>query len=165
MTCILLFTCNFASWLLDSLHLPRYGFESKKRYTPNLLFICLEGSFESFFAEEVQWIAWDGGLDYDFYRWSVVSFIVKKLAVNLFMVKQCIYLVMQMNFMWIYLHFWWINLQIFLYFQTFCCPTHRLNYKRKSKFIWNDLKCQKDKTQFEGKRYKSLTISNNFLYL
>ena len=48
--------------LLDSLDMPRYGSELKKRV-------------------------------------DCVSFVIKKLYVFLFMMKQCIYLVMQMYFM------------------------------------------------------------------
>ena len=61
-------------WLLDSFDLPRYGSESKKRYLPRLV----------------------SRADYGFDQWSVVSFVIKKLFVYLFMVKQCIYLVVQM---------------------------------------------------------------------
>ena len=38
-------------------------------------------------------------VDYGFNQWSVVSFVIKKLYVYLFMVKQCIYLVILMYFM------------------------------------------------------------------
>ena len=38
-------------------------------------------------------------VDYGFNQWLVVSFVIKKLYVYLFMVKQCIYLVILMYFM------------------------------------------------------------------
>ena len=43
-------------------------------------------------------------VDYGFDQWSVVSFVIKKFFVYLFMVKQCIYLVIRMYFMQIYFH-------------------------------------------------------------
>ena len=42
--------------------------------------------------------------DYRFGQWSVVSFVIKKLFVYLFMVKECIYLAMEMYFMKIYFY-------------------------------------------------------------
>ena len=41
---------------------------------------------------------------YGFDQWSVVSFVIKKLFVYLFIVKQCIYVVIQMYLMHIYFH-------------------------------------------------------------
>ena len=64
-------------WLLDSLDLSRYGSKSKEKYTPRLV----------------------SRIDYGFDQKSVVSFVIKKLFVYQFMVKQCIYLVIQMYFM------------------------------------------------------------------
>ena len=54
-------------------------------------------------------------------QWSVVSFVIKKLYVYLFMVKQCIYLVILMYFMQIYFHLLWsenksTNFVVFLNF-------------------------------------------------
>ena len=68
--------------LLDSLDLPRCDSESKKRDTLRLV----------------------SRVDYGFDQWLVVSFVIKKLFVYLFMVKQCIYLVIQMYFTQIYFH-------------------------------------------------------------
>ena len=72
-------------WILDSLDQPRYGSESNDipRCTPSLV----------------------SKIDYGFDQWSVVSFVIKKLFVYLFMVKECIYLVTQMYFMQIYFYF------------------------------------------------------------
>ena len=68
--------------LLDSLNLPWYSSESKKNIHPGKL-VCT--------------------VDYEFDQWSVVSSVIKKLA-YLFMMKQCIYLVIQMYFMQIYFY-------------------------------------------------------------
>ena len=46
-------------------------------------------------------------VDYGFDQWSVVIFIIKKLYVYLFIVKQCIYLVTLMYFMQIYFQLSW----------------------------------------------------------
>ena len=46
-------------------------------------------------------------VDYGFNRCSVVSFVIKKLYVYLFMVKQCTYLFILMYFMQIYFHLLW----------------------------------------------------------
>ena len=54
--------------------MPGYGLGLKKRYTPRLM----------------------SRVDYGIDQWSVVSFCIKKLYVYLFMVKQCIYLVILM---------------------------------------------------------------------
>ena len=72
--------CTFMSWLLDSLDLP-----SRRKDTHRLM----------------------SRVDYGFNQWSVVSFVIKKLYVYLFMVKQCIYLVILMYFMQIYFHLLW----------------------------------------------------------
>ena len=44
-------------------------------------------------------------IDYGFAQWSVVSFVIKKLFVYLFMVKECIYIVIEMYFMEMYFYF------------------------------------------------------------
>ena len=65
------------SWLLDSLDLP-----SRRKDTRRLM----------------------SRLDYDFNQWSVLSFVIKKLYVYLFMAKQGMYLVILMYFMQVYFH-------------------------------------------------------------
>ena len=60
-------------------------------------------------------------VDYGFNQWSVVRFVIKKLYVYLFMVKQCIYLVIHTYFMHSckYIFSFYdlgINLQILSYF-------------------------------------------------
>ena len=72
--------CTFMSWLLDSLDLP-----SRRKDTHRLM----------------------SRVDYGFNQWSVVSFVIKKLYVYLFMVKQCIYLVILMYSMQIYFLVLW----------------------------------------------------------
>ena len=57
-------TCTFMPWLLNSLDLPRYVWF--RMMTPRLVSM----------------------VDYGFDQWSVVSFVIKKLFVYLFMVKQ-----------------------------------------------------------------------------
>ena len=80
-----LLNCSFMPCLLDYLDMPRYGSESKSRYTPRLV----------------------SRFDYDFDQWSVVNFVIKKLCVYLFTTKQCIYLVIEMYFMQIYFNLLW----------------------------------------------------------
>ena len=97
--------CTFTSWLLDSLDLP-----SGRKNTHRL-------------ASRV---------DYSFNQWSVVSFVIKKY---IFMVKQCIYLVILMYFMQINFHFLWSeNLQILSYLWIFCWPYKQRELSRKAKF-------------------------------
>ena len=72
-------------WLLNSLDMPRYSSESKKRYIPRLVFMA----------------------NYVFDQWSLVRFVIKRLFVYLFLVKQCIYLVVKMYFMKIFVHLLW----------------------------------------------------------
>ena len=69
--------CTFMSWLLDSLDLL-----SRRKDTHRLM----------------------SRVDYGFNHWSVVSFVIKKLYVYLFMKKQFRYLVILMHFMQIYFH-------------------------------------------------------------
>ena len=73
------FKCKWMSWLLDSLDLPSW-----RKHTHQLLSTV------------------DG-----FNKWSVVSFVIKKLYVYLFMVKQCIYLVILIYCMQKYFHLLW----------------------------------------------------------
>ena len=72
--------CTFMSWLLGSLGLP-----SRRKDTHQLM----------------------SRVDYIFNQCSVVSFVIKKLYVYLFMVKQCTYLFILMYFMQIYFHLLW----------------------------------------------------------
>ena len=74
--------CTFMSWLLDSLDLP-----SRRKDTNRLMSRVVSG----------------------FNQWSVVSRLIKKLYMCLFMVKQCIYLVKFMYFIQIYLHLLWFG--------------------------------------------------------
>ena len=83
--CNVFLTGTFMLWLWDSLGLSRYDSESKKRYTLRLV----------------------SRVDYDFDQWSLVSFVIKKVYVYLFMVKLCIYLVIQMYFMQMCFHHSW----------------------------------------------------------
>ena len=77
--------------LLDSLEQPRYESEPHiQRYTQ--MHVPLVSK-----------------IDYGFDQRSVVSFVIKKLFVYLFMVKECIYLVIQMYFMQIYFYFLWFG--------------------------------------------------------
>ena len=90
-------------------------------------------------------------IDYGFDQWWVVSFVIKKLFVYLFMVKECIYLVMQMYFMQIYFYFLWFGNKFtdFFVFPKFLLTIHtRWNIKR-SKIL------RKSKTQFEDSQLKS----------
>ena len=120
-------------WLLDSLDQPRYGSESHiqryPRYTPRLV----------------------SKIDYGFDQWSVVSFVIKKHLVYLFMVKEFIYLVTQMYFMQIYFYFLWFENK----FTDFCVyPKFLLTVHTR----WNIKESQilsKFKTQFEGSQLKS----------
>ena len=86
--------CTFMSWLLGSLGLP-----SRRKDTHQLM----------------------SRVDYIFNQCSVVSFVIKKLYVYLFMVKQCTYLFILMYFMQIYFHLLWsenksTNFVVFLNF-------------------------------------------------
>ena len=47
-----------------------------------------------------------------------------------------------------------INLQVLLHFRIFCWPDTQCELWRKAKF-WEDSRSQDDKTQLEGKQYKS----------
>ena len=90
-------------------------------------------------------------IDYGFAQWSVVSFVIKKLFVYLFMVKECIYIVIQMYFMEMYFYFLWFGNKFtdFFVFPKFLLTLHtRWNIKDR-KII------RKFKTQFEGSQFKS----------
>ena len=75
--------CIFMSWSLDSLDLP--FFRSALDHTHRLR----------------------SRVDYGFNQWSDVNFVIKNLYLCLFMVKQCICLVILMCFMQIYFHLLW----------------------------------------------------------
>ena len=117
--------CTFMSWLLDSLDLP-----SRRKDTHRLM----------------------SRVDYGFNQWSVVSFVIKKLYVYLFMVKQCIYSSTSCKYIFTIYNLG-INLQILPYFWIFCRPYTQRELSRKRKF-WEDSKSQ-DKTHLENKRHKS----------
>ena len=72
--------CTFMSWLLGSFGLP-----SRRKDTHKLM----------------------SRVDYGFNQCSVVSFVVKKVYVYLFMVKQCTHLFILMYFMQIYFPLLW----------------------------------------------------------
>ena len=89
--------CIFMSWLLDSLDLP--FFRSALDHTHRLR----------------------SRVDYGFNQWSDVNFVIKNLYLYLFMVKQCICLVILMYFMQICFHLLWsenksTNFVVFLNF-------------------------------------------------
>ena len=80
-------------------------------------------------------------IDYGFGQWSGVSFVIKKL-VYLFMVKECIYLVIhctsykytsviQMYFMQIYFYFLWFGNKFtdFCVFPKHFSTLHKVKYK------------------------------------
>ena len=89
--------------------------------------------------------------DYGFDQWSVVSFVIKKLFVYLFMVKENIYLVIEMYFMKIYFHFLWFGNKFadFCAFPKFLLTLHTRWNLKESKIL------RKFKTQFEGSQFKS----------
>ena len=101
---------TFTSWLLDSLYLP-----SRRKDTHGLM----------------------SRVDYDFNQWSVVRFVIKKLYVYLFMVKQCIYLVILMHFMQIYFHLLWSGNKFtdFVVFLNFLSTLHATCIIKKSKIL------------------------------
>ena len=91
--------CTFMSWLLGSLGLP-----SRRKDTHQLM----------------------SRVDYGFNQCSVVSFVIKKLYVYLFMVKQCTYLFILMYFMQIYFHLLWSENKFtdFVVFLNFLLTLH-----------------------------------------
>ena len=99
--------------------------------------------------------------DYGFDQWSFVSFVIKKLFVYLFMVKECTYLVIQVYFMQIYFYFLWFGNK----FTDFCVFPKVLNLHTR----WNTKESKilrKFKTQFEGRQFKSDYEQQTFvLYL
>ena len=91
--------CTFMSWLLGSLGLP-----SRRKDTHQLM----------------------SRVDYGFNQCSVVSFVIKKLYVYLFMVKQCTYLFILMYFMQIYFQLLWSENKFtdFVVFLNFLLTLH-----------------------------------------
>lgn len=73
---------HFYAFLLDYLHLPRCGSDSKKRYRPRFV----------------------SRTDCGFDQWLGLSFTIKKLFVYLFMAKQRIHLIIQMYYKQIDFH-------------------------------------------------------------
>ena len=126
-----LLTCIFMPWLLDSLDQPRHGSESSDipRCTHRLI----------------------SKIDYSSDQWSVVSFVIKKLFLYLFMVKECIFLVIQMYFMQIYFYFLWFGNK----FTDFCVFAKLLLTLHTRWNIKENKILRKFKTQFEGSQFKS----------
>ena len=102
--------CTFMPWLLDSLDLP-----GRRKDTHQLM----------------------SRVDYGFNQWSVVSFVIKKLYMYLFMVKQCIYLVILMYFMQIYFHLLWSGNRFtdFVVFLNFLSALHATWIIKKSNIL------------------------------
>ena len=102
--------CTFMSWLLDSLDLP-----SRRKDT--------------------HWLM--SRVDYGFNQWSVVSFVIKKLYLYLFMVDRCIYLVILMYFMQIYFHLLWSGNKFpdFVVFLIFLSTPHARWIINESKIL------------------------------
>ena len=137
-TCCKLANETFMSWLLDSLDLP-----SRRKDTHRLM----------------------SRVDYGFNQWSVVSFVIKKLYVYLFMVKQCIYLVLFMYFMHIYFHLLWSENKFtdFRFSEFFVDPTRNVNYNDIEN--QNSEKIQRVKIRSNLKTNDiSLIITSNLLY-
>ena len=90
-------------------------------------------------------------INYGFDQWSVVSFVIKKLSLYSFMVKECIHLVIQMFFMQIYFNFWWFGNKYtdFCLFPKFLLTLHTRWNIKETKIL------RKLKTQFEGSKFKS----------
>ena len=126
--------CTLRSWLLDSLDLP-----SRRK--------------------DAHWLM--SRVDYGFNQWSFVSFEVKKLYVYLFMVKQCIYLVILMYFMQAYFHLLWSGNKFtdFVVFLNFLSTLHAAWIIKKSK------KIQRVRMRLSLKTNDvSLAISSNLLF-
>ena len=75
--------------------------------------------------------------DFGFDQWSVVSFVIKKLWVYYFMMKQCMYLVIQMYFMQIYFQLlWsWNKFANFVVFMNFLLTLHATWTIKESKIL------------------------------
>ena len=86
-------------------------------------------------------------------------FLIKNLCVYLFMVKQCIYLVIHMCFMQIYFHLLWCgNISTeFVVFLNFLLTLHA-TWAVKESEILRRFK-ESSKTQFEGKRRKRINVT------
>ena len=97
--------------------------------------------------------------DYGFDQWSVVSFVFKKLFAYLFMVKECIYLVLHTYFMQIYFYilWFWNKFIDFCVFPKFALALHTRWNTKESKIL------RKIKTQFEGSQFTSHYEQQAFL--
>ena len=129
--------CTVMSWLMDSLDL------SGRR-------------------KDAHWLM--SRVDYGFNQWLVVSFVIKKLYVYLFMVKQCIYLVILMCFMQIYFHLLWSGNKFtdFIVFLNFLSTLHATWIIRKTKIL---RRFQRVKIRLSLKTNDiSLAISSGLLY-
>ena len=95
----IVFKCTFLAWLLDFWDLP-----SPRKDTHRLM----------------------SRVGYSFDQWAVVSFVIKKLYVYIFLVKQCMYLVILMYFIQIYFHLlWYVNkFTDFVVFLNFLLTLH-----------------------------------------
>ena len=102
--------CTFMSWLLDYLDLS-----SRRKDTHRLIFRVYHG----------------------FNQRSVVSFDIKKLYVELFMVKQCIYLVILTYFMQIFFRLLWSGNKFtdFFVFLNFLSTLHATWMMKKRKIL------------------------------
>ena len=98
-------------------------------------------------------------IGYGFGQWSGVSFVIKKL-VYLFMVKQCIYLVIQVYFMQIYFYFLWFGNK----FPDFCVFPKFLLTLRKVKNEGKQNSEKISKLNFKAVNL-SLTISSKLCTL
>ena len=90
-------------------------------------------------------------IDYGFDQWSVLSFVIKKFFVYLFMKEwECIYLVIQMYFMQIYFYFLWFDNKFtdFCVFPKFLLTLHTRWNIKESKIL------RKFKTRFESSQFK-----------
>ena len=89
--------------------------------------------------------------NYGFHQWAVVSFVIKKPFLYLFMVKECMYLVIKMYFMQIYFYFLWFGIKFtdFSVFPKILLTLHNRWNIKESKIQW------KFRTQFEGSQFKS----------
>ena len=98
-------------------------------------------------------------IDYGFDQWSVVSFVIKKLFVYLFMVKECIYLAIQMYLMQIYFYLLWFGNKFtdFFVFSKFLLALHTRWNVNNVKF-WENTKFNLKAKNF------SLTMRRNLLY-
>ena len=97
--------------------------------------------------------------DYGFHQWAVVSFVIKKPFVYLFMVKECMYLVIKMYFMQIYFYFLWFGNKFtdFCVFPKFLLTIYTRWNIKESKIL------RKSKTRFESSQFKSDYAQQTFV--